>query len=311
MRDLEEILKPYLPEHKIAPLVAYQTKSSEPHGLVSILEEDFNTIKSELAVDPDSQFLRRTMIRTFFAVVEGAIYALKDLIKIQSEFGYCDLRPKEYEKLIERELDDDGKPTSTNKFLKLKDNIKFAFHIYAEKAGGILFEFDFGSGWAAFLDAIKIRDHLMHPKSRNRLPITDSDLATVETAHQWFNEHWNRLLSDVKSAIRRSTQAHIADVSIKPLRESFARAFAREQSFEIDKETPVILLPPDFEETNYTVQNPTEEQASVEAVELKHYPYKDEVILMGYSSNLNILVMTEPESLAMQYRKLRALFITG
>lgn len=158
------------------------------------LSEDWiNSYKLLLA--DDSQFHRRTYIRTAFSYIEGNIFRMKQsalavgkILKHNNLFSNAEVSILE-----ERcyELDDKGKAIDIKAKLQLVKNLRFAFVAFA-KATSAAFELPVNSaGWEAFKKTIKVRDRLMHPKQIADLSITDEELRTAKLAFDWFmeNEH--------------------------------------------------------------------------------------------------------------------------
>jgi hypothetical protein len=207
VKDWEEIVKGKISDEQIAGLKAYDSELNKTVQLVSVLQDDYNVVLRELQKDWDNYLRRRVVVRALFALVEGAVFALKSQVLLKYDRGDCELSRKEREKLLERKLDSAGNPTDSPRFLPLKDNIKFVFHIYAQKVGDITFRFDFDTRWDDFRDAIEIRNSLTHPKSLDDLNVNDSKLKRVLRAAEWFNEQWGNLMTGVHEAIKRSVNA--------------------------------------------------------------------------------------------------------
>jgi hypothetical protein len=73
--------------------------------------------------------------------------------------------------------------------IRLKDNLKLAFKLFA-RSQGREHQIDYQtSGGIAFTSAIKIRDRLTHPKDSKDWIIREQDAKMLLTAWTWFGEH--------------------------------------------------------------------------------------------------------------------------
>jgi len=208
---LEQALRGNVPD-KVADEIIEKLKPfvielEEHDQLVSALENDFNCVLKELMGNRDDQLRRRTLVRTLFAAVEGTVFAIKRKTLAEHKIGGCELSPAEYAMLVEEAYDlrDNGHLRTSQKFIRLQANIRFAFSIYTDKVGRISFCLDTNdSGWTDFLQAIEIRNRLMHPKALKDLEVTDSELDCVLSAAKWFNDQVGRLMTAVKEGIKQS-----------------------------------------------------------------------------------------------------------
>ena len=173
----------------------YERRISRLGELVDELREDVDQAIEEMEDYDDDQFSRRTYVRTVFAMIEGAVFALKREALEQSYVGKFDLSSDDLAKLEEQ-----------SGYLSFRENIKFTFPIFA-RAFGEKFEFDpsldQAQGWRSLCQAKRVRDHLMHPKSVDQLEINDSDLSTVKDAAEWVEEQLDRMEEISWGRIRR------------------------------------------------------------------------------------------------------------
>jgi hypothetical protein len=244
----EEIVNGKIPEAGIQKLKAYEAELNQTVQLVSVLQNDFNAALEETQLDWKNSSRRRTLTRSFFALVEGTIASLKSRVLSQYRRGDCDLSPAEYAILAEESygIKESGRIRITPNFIPLKANIKFAFSIFAAKIGDTSFDLDTrGSGWQDFLKAIDIRNSLMHPKSLDELEFDDAKLECVLNAANWFGAQFEELMDKVKEGIRVSVSAESLEFHITELKFAMAKSIAREILSVVDKETGVVLLSPD------------------------------------------------------------------
>jgi len=177
---------------------------------VELLEiEDWFLAVDELEIEDWDQFCRRTLVRTLFAMIEGSVFALKQLILEEHRIiGKIELSPAQYAILSEEkyDLEESGVLRTLNTHPKLESNIKFTLPFYAH-ALGMSFEFDppLGEepGWGSLCQAHKKRNRLMHPKSQDDLTVSDGDLDDTLSAASWFIEQLDRLESMAFEALKQ------------------------------------------------------------------------------------------------------------
>jgi hypothetical protein len=148
--------------------------------------------QAEIYLDenPDSQFARRTYIRSTFAAIEGCIWILKMVclnskpingIRTMSVAEFALLKEESYE------LKNNGEVSTSPKFLKLADNVKFTFKAINK---GFKAEIDLevgGAKWNYFLQAITIRNRITHPKNTKEIDIGENEIELCKEVISWFN----------------------------------------------------------------------------------------------------------------------------
>jgi hypothetical protein len=107
---------------------------------------------AEQALDKeDNQFTRRAYIRSFFAMIEGSIWVLKQTVLHASvpKGKITRLSPAEYALLSDKtyELKSNGQIKEQTKYLKLSENCRFTFDVLAKYFGA---EFNLGVGTVSF-----------------------------------------------------------------------------------------------------------------------------------------------------------------
>ncbi|MCS4168521.1 hypothetical protein [Sphingobacterium sp. BIGb0116] len=168
------------------------------------LLEDAGDAETFLENNPESQFARRTYIRSIFSCIEGTISILKDVcLKAKPQEGKRYISIEEFVLLKEAsyELGNNGKAKTTTKFLKLTDNIKFTFNILNRLFNS---EIDLKLGkkeWSNLLESIEVRNRITHPKNSNSFTITDEEITKCKDTISWFNDLSHQtFLSFVKSS---------------------------------------------------------------------------------------------------------------
>ncbi len=148
---------------------------------------------AEEALDKeDNQFTRRAYIRSFFGMIEGSIWVLKQTVLLApvQEGRIKRISAAEYALLSDKtyDLKSNGQPKEQTKYLKLPDNFKFTFGVLEKYFKA---DFDLGIGtiaWDNFLKAQAIRNRITHPKTSEEFEVTDSEIAICKEACSWFNE---------------------------------------------------------------------------------------------------------------------------
>jgi hypothetical protein len=100
----------------------YERRLNRLGELVDELREDVNCAIEEMEERGDDQFSRRTYVRTVFAMIEGAVFALKQEVLEENRIRRFDLSPAELAILSESSyyLTERGKPRVGDCYLELK-----------------------------------------------------------------------------------------------------------------------------------------------------------------------------------------------
>ena len=185
----------------------YNLRLNRLGDLVDELRDDVDYAIEEME-ECDDQLSRRTYVRTVFAMIEGAVFALKQQALEESRASRPDLSPAERAILSEQSyyLAESGKPRVGAYYPQLEANIKFTFPIFA-RVFDEAFEFDpplkQEPRWQSLCRAKEVRDRLMHPKSAEQLEVNDSDLRDVKGAAEWIEEQLDRVEEISWGRIRR------------------------------------------------------------------------------------------------------------
>ncbi len=129
-------------------------------------------------------FRKRTYIKTAFSYIEGILFAMKRILLEHSD----KLTPKETIKLQEYKI---VGPNAENLheepiFVRFEDNIKFTFKKYGElRANNYQINFNYKE-WEIFIECIKIRNRITHPKHSNDLNVNDDEFNKCRDSYNWF-----------------------------------------------------------------------------------------------------------------------------
>lgn len=114
--------------------------------------------------------------------------------------GHPDPRIGRIEELLRDSFQ--GEPASRRKPLPFLENARFALTRYLRvirRRGQPDRRPDFsGSGWAAFRDAVKVRNRLTHPKNLKEGRVSDADLRVVRRAVEWWEGTQKELIGRLR-----------------------------------------------------------------------------------------------------------------
>jgi hypothetical protein len=176
--------------------------------LITLLGADVSSQYQQL-LSEDSQLLRRSFIRSFFAYVEGATYLLK-----QSRLSHASQHSAEYTAaemamLAEENysLNNKGEISTQRKFLPTAENFLFAMRIFLKGIPNVDLGIDVGSvEWGNFKKALQIRHRIVHPKSESDVEISDSEKELLVHVCVWFNYVVVSMLIDCVDSLNITTK---------------------------------------------------------------------------------------------------------
>jgi len=139
--------------------------------------------------DDDSQFHRRVYVRNLFAYLEGVAYWMRqnamDIDKIiLKRGGSIDW---DRHTLLGEEIPtiaDNGKIRRRRQKASFKSRFSFSVRAYAEIVRCT--EDIFGPGWQRLLEAVELRDRLMHPKQSADIIVSDDNISACREGYDWF-----------------------------------------------------------------------------------------------------------------------------
>lgn len=156
-------------------------------GLLPALVDDVKIAKERL----EQQYSRRVYVRTLFAMIEGVTYSVKQALFVIAHNFDGSGRIKVGEMVILKgssfDLNDKGEVQEKEKYFRIKDNLKFTVNSINHVLGSRI---DLGADtkdWSNFVNAVKIRNRITHPKELADLNISDEDLACIDSVNSWFN----------------------------------------------------------------------------------------------------------------------------
>src|SRR5262249_13758111 len=136
----------------------------------------------------DKQFWRRALVRSLFAFIEGMNFRLKRGVLVVNERIPLNLTTAELSLLKEEQyIIDKGEPVTRKANIRLVDNLEFSFKMYFERLFDRPYDLKKGTkGWEAFIQSIKIRDRITHPKASIQMSITDDELEIIKQTFDWY-----------------------------------------------------------------------------------------------------------------------------
>lgn len=146
----------------------------------------------------DEQFWGRTLTRSVFAMIEAIIYLMKQTaLAIYYSEDTVKFSPAELCLITEKDygLHHNGKVSPRNAKLTLRENICFAFRIFA-RAHSSNFQLKIGDEsqeWENFQRAIQIRDRITHPKRLEHVTLSSEEITCIQKACIWFLKNFTEV----------------------------------------------------------------------------------------------------------------------
>jgi hypothetical protein len=151
--------------------------------------ELINSEAKRLEKQSETVFIReiqpwfRIEIRSVIATIEAICYKLKQVTVLICDQRNKSLTQAEREKLLEKKIDEHGKPKDY--YLKTEENIKFTLKMIYY-AFDLSFEIKDHEGWKKLRNTIKVRHKLTHPKNKKDLEIFLREYEDAEIGFNWF-----------------------------------------------------------------------------------------------------------------------------
>jgi hypothetical protein len=156
------------------------------------LEYDVTNAADLFARAPDDLFVRRTIVRTTFAQVEGlcaeaidwARYYASDRSAHRDDYSTAE---RAVLSGVVGAINEKGEPRmETARYPSAKANVRFALSLVGRGAEELP-TINYGDGgWDALCAGFAVRDRLMHPKNPDDVGVSDDDLARVRRGRDWL-----------------------------------------------------------------------------------------------------------------------------
>lgn len=154
---------------------------------MKILTADLDLCQQNLNSD-DSQFWRRTYVRTLFSFFE----AMNSLLKSKAVQAACSGDKESFNATRIELLGDYTYRINKNGTLDQQEH-RFPFVNYTAfilrclaEESNVEASFFSDNGWAEFQKAVQIRHRLTHPKKDKDMDISDSEMDSVHEASRWY-----------------------------------------------------------------------------------------------------------------------------
>ena len=191
-------------------LDSFDTRDKLFHALL----DDFKTSNELLKENNQSQYYRRTLVRTAFAMIEGLLNVLTQTVLETSKNGFFELSKHELEKITEQTISKNGQLRA--KFISLTEKMQFSFSIFSQKMGGFEFVVDTTTNnWEKFETAISVRNQLMHPRTPKDLLLDDKQLSIVLDTTIWFIDLYKDLEKQVGEMSSKRSLDNLIKARIK------------------------------------------------------------------------------------------------
>lgn len=130
---------------------------------------------------------RRAYVRSVFAMIEGLIYSLKQLLVHDVKFlGRLSEDELEALKEVAIEITDAGKIKKRSTHTSFIGNVKFTLNTFCKHTKTDLFVDYNNVGWQCLKDGVVFRNRLSHPKETNDLEVSDKEIEICRVASEWF-----------------------------------------------------------------------------------------------------------------------------
>lgn len=172
--------------------------------MLNVLKADVDLLAKRKKND---QFNRRMYVRSVFALIEGMVYRMKQICLSEPAERHYDFSAAEIALLREEayELEDKGRVKIRPSKIRTPANVRFAFEAFS-KYHGSDFTLEDRIGWQFFLQALKLRDRLMHPKFTGDLDVSDQEFEVTKAANTWFQKSVSLALSSATIALRKEIE---------------------------------------------------------------------------------------------------------
>jgi hypothetical protein len=158
------------------------------NALYDVLDEEASAA-IKYARAERTAFARRAAFRSVFASIEGLVYLLKDQVLALFPGKRGDYSVAEVALLREETyaLGRHGEAQVQRRFLRLEENLQFAWRMYFR---GLPIKPDLNfadQGWVSFKRCLQIRNRITHPKSREDMQVSDEELEDLSEMHAWIH----------------------------------------------------------------------------------------------------------------------------
>lgn len=178
-----------------------------------ILAEDMDAAR-ELSVKSPSPFSHRTLVRTYFSLVEGLAFQLRQVTLASLEPYPGKLTTAEISLLREERytLNKKGEPEPGDNYQRVLPNLLFTIQCYLKNHGATFSPVLSDNGWRCMQNSVDIRNRITHPKSVVDLSLSEDDLNSLVEASRW----WKKTLFEMFNACDEADKYWTSTLAAKP-----------------------------------------------------------------------------------------------
>jgi hypothetical protein len=168
-----------------------------------ILSADMDAVMAYGSTN-STPFFHRTVVRTFFSMVEGLAFQMRQVTLATLE-PYGRLSVEEVALLREERysLNTKGEPQTKESFQPVLSSLLFSLRTYVKNHGASFAPDVSHHGWQAMQRSVEIRNRVTHPKSVADLSLSEEDQKKLVDASHW----WKRTLMEMFDACDRADAA--------------------------------------------------------------------------------------------------------
>ena len=151
----------------------------------------------------DSQFGKRTFIRTAFATIEGIVACIKHEI-LQNASTLHHLSPSELAILREEvySIDNKGKVFIQPRFIPIDVNVRFTLDALIT-TNQVAIQVNYSAeGWRAFKSAVRVRNRITHPNVRADFEVSGREVDEALAALKWIEQEACQVLEKSVERLR-------------------------------------------------------------------------------------------------------------
>lgn len=212
--DVEKWAKEHNLEEKINGLLPVIESFDKRNELFTILNNDVKSANNAASLQINDQYLRRTVVRTSFAMIEGLLNILNQTVLDIYKAGFTQLDTEELENLMEETQSKKG--VSRPKFMSLNNKVLFSFRIFAKKLGNFDYSIDTTTDeWKEFENAVLIRNHLMHPRNLEDMILNEDQMLSILKTWSWFTATYGDLERQVGDISAKRSLENLIKARIK------------------------------------------------------------------------------------------------
>lgn len=159
--------------------------------LMGVTINEMNELQTFLSLEKiNNQFYRRLFLKSVFSIIETYIHILKEIVKIKIVTTSNSLINIDWQDLVilneqKITLDNQGKIKTSSEFQKFEPSFRFTINIYEKSFNTKLLDFNDDNFNKLKLLSIR-RNDITHPKSFEKLTITDQEFKDIIRVFAWF-----------------------------------------------------------------------------------------------------------------------------